>query len=179
MNVELKIFGRTPEGAITADNGTKQAVPAVAGALFRMHPWVTQHLAVTMRSFGIQRAIMTMEFAGVVPVTSIAFEGIPGITLPPAVKTMQPKIVRILRDMFECFGVQMVQIKLTDQELTEVQAYWHHLETGEPLQTPTVQPAPDSELAGFQRVPLHLDTDPTAQAPIQLMPAPAATPEPA
>lgn len=167
MNVELKFFGRTVDGMVAMPGNEKPAVPAVPMELFRMHQWLTQYIAVMMRSFAIQQVSVTMEYAGTVPIVNVQWKPFPNpeLTLPAPLAVMRPRIIRNLRDLCECFGIQDVALRLSDAELTELCTYFTYLSTGVAgnaaaalPDAPAVQAPADPS---FERVPLQRDTDPT------------------
>lgn len=154
MKVDVSMFGEKSDG---------KDAPAVPMPLYRMVQWMVQTLSVIMRTFGIAELRLELTPSGMIPVTTIRFQPMPGMDLPKDLADIRSAVMRnMLASGMERFGIGMIKLTLSEEEKTELREYWSFLLTGVP---PPAAPTAKNEDIIFNNLPLPVETDPDAAEP--------------
>lgn len=149
MKIEVAMYGQKEDGV---------AAPAVPQPIYRLVQWIVQTLSVIMRTFGIAEVKLDIAPAGLVPVSSVKFQAMDKMSVPPELETIRLEIIRgMLKTAMERFGIGSIHLELTVDERTELQEYWSYLQTGI---APKPAESKRDENIIFEHLPLPVETDP-------------------
>jgi hypothetical protein len=151
MELKVKLYGQRGAVDIEAEHSPPNT-PGAPPELLRQKDWLFPQIAVFMRTYSIAHFEVTIEPSGVIPISTVGFRPLDDGHLPPALKTIRPDIVRMLKLLFERWCINSITISLSDKERDELRVYWQFLATGETT---------DADNAKYAGTPLHFDTDPT------------------
>ena len=150
MQISTKIFGM-PNNA---------DIPAIPQELHLQLETLQPFLAVLMRTYGLSTVQLNIKAA--VPISDVQLlkKDMDLTHMPGALLNVRHNVLKSLKSLMLVYGIHVISIGLSEDEWTELLAYWKYLETGKTAALDKVQ---------FKNVPLHFDVDPN-DIPVQVIP---------
>lgn len=145
MQIRSKSFG-TPNNP---------SIPAVQQELHLQLDALQPHLAILMRTYGI--ATIQLNIKPAIPISDVQLlkKDMDLTYMPIALRDVRHRILKNIKDLMLVYGLYTISIALSDEEWSELIAYWKYLSTGKTVELDDIQ---------FKNVPLHFEVDPVRGA---------------